>query len=258
MPAVVEECLRDGRTELFEFAGTLVGYDAQNPRARTAAVDHLRTEFRRREPTLDPSMTELSYPPVNGGVQRGLPFWPILRQVIRTHRSRSASRDLLTGAPRPFAWSEGPPVPRYSSARPRVCSPSEAQWHAKNLRFLEHASAVSLVATEIPQSDALDGHQTTSGDGVVLVAIFQTREIITVAVVRVREPTRRTPSTVLAGSTCSTVTPCSAALYSTYSQRRLNAHLCPRDVPVRSRISIKSSNAITEQSWVRASATSSY
>ena len=54
LPAAVEEYLRDDRAELFEFAGTLVGYDAQNPRARTTAVDHLRTDFRRREPTVDP------------------------------------------------------------------------------------------------------------------------------------------------------------------------------------------------------------
>ena len=45
---------------------------------------------------------------------------PRLRREGRTLHSRSTSRDLLTGAQRPFAWSEGPPVPRYSSARLRV------------------------------------------------------------------------------------------------------------------------------------------
>ena len=33
------------------------------------------------------------------------------RQEGYTLRSRSTSRDLLTGAPRPFEWSEGPKVP---------------------------------------------------------------------------------------------------------------------------------------------------
>ena len=42
------------------------------------------------------------------------------RQEAHTLRSRSASRDPLTGATRPFAWCEGPPVPCYSSARLRV------------------------------------------------------------------------------------------------------------------------------------------
>ena len=45
---------------------------------------------------------------------------PQPRQGVRTPRSRSASRDLLTGVPRPFARSEGPEVPRYSSAHLRV------------------------------------------------------------------------------------------------------------------------------------------
>ena len=33
------------------------------------------------------------------------------RQEGYTLRSHSTSRDLLTGAPRPFEWSEGPKVP---------------------------------------------------------------------------------------------------------------------------------------------------
>ncbi|ERG97829.1 MAG: hypothetical protein J07HQX50_01858 [Haloquadratum sp. J07HQX50] len=63
---------------------------------------------------------------------------------------------------------------------------------------------------------------------------------------------------VFSGATCSTLMPYSAGLYSTYAYNRLNAHLWPHDAPVRSRMSVKSSNAIAEQSWVRASATNSF
>jgi succinyl-diaminopimelate desuccinylase len=59
LPTAVAEYLQDNRAELFEPAETLVGYDTQNPPGRTAAVDHLRTDFGRQEPTVDLAMTEI-------------------------------------------------------------------------------------------------------------------------------------------------------------------------------------------------------
>ncbi len=62
---------------------------------------------------------------------------------------------------------------------------------------------------------------------------------------------------VFSGPTYSTSMPYSSALFSTYSYRRLNAHLCPHDSPVRSRMSVKFLNAITEQPFSSASPMSS-
>ena len=59
LPAAVEEYLWNDRAEPFEFAETLAGCDGQDSLGRTAAAAHLRTDFGRRELTVDPAMDEI-------------------------------------------------------------------------------------------------------------------------------------------------------------------------------------------------------
>jgi len=80
-----------------------------------------------------------------------------------------------------------------------------------------------LVATEISQADVLRGVVVS----VVLVPTLLTHKVVVVAVVWMVNPQCVQRCEVFLGSTCSTAMPCSSALYSTYSYRRLNAHLCP-------------------------------
>ena len=122
---------------------------------------------------------------------------PRLRREGRILHSRSTSRDLLTGAQRPFAWSEGPPVPRYSSARLRV--------RLRRLRFACDGDTANQCSWKRCNRRGSGSHS----------------------------PDTRTPRRggwrhglnpqvehrfeVLRGSTWTASTPCSLALYATYS-----------------------------------------
>ena len=107
------------------------------------------------------------------------------RQEVHTLRSRSPSRDLLTGAERPFAWYAGP-GPALFKRTPTGAPPPSPVWLRRRYRSPMFFAVVRLRLTGSQKSPI-------SGDGVVvgvvLVAAFQTRQTLTLAVVRVREPT---------------------------------------------------------------------
>jgi len=120
------------------------------------------------------------------------------------------------------------------------------------LRSPTGAGTESVCLSSVPEPDVLRRVVIRVHFVPALLAL----KVFSLAVVRVRKPTvcREQRWDVWFGSTCSTETPCSGALYETYSNRRPERDVVPFSLrkPL-SNVSFRSSNAITSQSCSMAS-----